>query len=176
MIMNSMLLAFRQLRKRPATSLFNLACLAIGMATFTLIVFYIQKEKSYDRYHLRPDLLYRVVNNYTVGNESITTTWTPAALGGAIQHEVAAVTEAVRLFRYRSPCVMVIKGTNKNFTEENSIWVDANVFRVFRFTFVKGDPDQALRRPNTMVITEDIAQKYFGSEDPMGKTISDLTM
>lgn len=172
MLIKSIVLALRQLQKNPATSAFNIAGLAVGITSFSLLLFYIQKEKSYDRHHAAIDQLYRLVSSYRVEKDHNTTAWVPPA----IAENVEGLAEAVRMYRYRSPVVMIDRTNNRNFTERNSIWADANIFQIFSFDFVKGNPDDALTRPNTMVITESTAARYFGDVDPIGKVLSDITM
>jgi putative ABC transport system permease protein len=176
MLLKSILTAFRQLYRNPATSIFNIAGLALGVTTFTLLLFYIQKESRYDQHNVQPEQLYRVVNNYRIEKDHNTTAWTAPGLVTYVQGQVPGITEAVRLFRYRSPVVMVDREADKNFTEPSSMWADANVFRVFHFDFISGDPDQALTRPKTMVITESMARKYYSTIDVIGKVLSDITM
>lgn len=176
MILNSVLTAVRQLYKNPANSIFNIAGLALGITTFTLLLFYIQKENSYDRHNIAAGQLYRVVNNYRIEKDHNTTAWTAPALVTYLGDGVPGISEAVRMFRYRSPVVMMDRQADKNFTEPNSIWADANVFRVFTFNFLAGNPETALTKPNTMAITESMAKKYFGTTDVTGKILSDRTM
>ena len=176
MHVNAILMALRQLRKNPLTGLFTLGGLAIGITTFTLLLFYVRKESRYDRYHQDADQLYRIVNQYRIGTDHQTTAWISPALTTFAQEKLPEVAEMVRLFRYRSPSVIVEEQTGKSFSEESSLWADANVFRVFTFRFIKGNPAQALTRPNTMVITASAAKKYFGDADPIGRSLNDLTM
>lgn len=176
MLKKSILTAIRQLYRYPATSIFNIAGLALGITTFTLLLFYIQKERGYDQHNADAHQLYRVVNNYRIEKDHNTTAWTVPALTTFVQGQVPGIREAVRMFRYRSPVVMMDREADKNFTEPNSIWADANVFQVFSFDFIAGDPDHALQAPNTMVITESMANKYFGSTNVVGKILSDITM
>jgi putative ABC transport system permease protein len=100
--------------------------------------------------------------------------WTSGALASKLP-DLSAVSETVRLFRYRSPSVVLEKGKPDNFSEDNFIWADRNVFDVFKFPFVKGDAATALTRPNTIVISESVSKKYFGDEDPIGKVLSNVT-
>lgn len=172
MLTKSILTALRQFYRNPITSLFNVAGLALGITTFTLLLFYIQKERQYDRHNVASDRLYRLIQHYQVEKDQNTTAWTAPAVADNLK----GMAEAVRLFRYRSPVVMVDRKANKTFTEPNSIWADANVFSVFTFDFIAGDPATALSRPNTMVITESMAKKYFATTDVVGKTLSDITM
>lgn len=175
MIINYVLIAFRQMLKNKFTSLFNMAGLAAGIATFTLLFFYLHKEQSYDRYHPQSENIYRIVTDYRIGSQHNSMAWTSGAVVGNLQGQVPEVVQAVRLFRYRSPSVLVEKGTTNSFSEENFIWADANVFRVFTFHLVKGNPDQVLMRPNTAVISESVSRKYFGDADPIGKVLTNVT-
>src|SRR5687767_6345044 len=136
MLLKSIRTAVRQLYRNPSTSIFNIVGLALGITTFTLLLFYIQKENSYDRHNAQPEQVYRLVNNYRVEKDHNTTAWTAPALASYIDGQVPEISEVVRLFRYRSPVVMMDRAANKNFTEPNSIWADANVFRVFSFEFI----------------------------------------
>ncbi|MGC3947569.1 MAG: ABC transporter permease [Chryseolinea sp.] len=172
MFTKSVINALRQLYRNPGTSLFNVAGLAVGITTFTLLLFYIQKEQAYDRHNFAPEQLYRLVLHYQVEKDQNTMAWTAPAVADHMKN----VVEAVRLFRYRSPVVMVDRKANKNFSEPNSIWADANVFKVFTFDFIAGNPESALTRPNAMVITESMAKKYFATTDAIGNVLSDITM
>jgi putative ABC transport system permease protein len=175
MIRKYILITFRQIWKDKTTSFLNLAGLATGISTFLLLFFYLHKERSYDRYHNQSENIYRIALDLRVGAQNNSMAWTSGALAPTLQDQFAAVEQAVRLFRYRSPSVLIEKETNKSFSEDNFIWADSNVFNVFAFGFVKGDPNQALVRPNTVVISESVSRKYFGDADPIGKVITNVT-
>jgi len=174
MILNYICLAVRHIWKDKIISLLNLFGLASGIATITLLSFYIYKEKSFDRYHLNAEDIYRIVLDLRVGTQQNAMAWTSGPLATQIDN-LSGVADAVRLFRYRSASVVLKKGTNENFSEENFIWADSNVFSVFKFSFVQGSPRTALTRPNTIVIDESTAKKYFGEEDPVGKVLTNVT-
>lgn len=175
MISRYILIAFRQMLKDKTASFLNMAGLATGIATFTLLFFYLHKEQHYDRYHDQGENIYRVVTDYRIGTQNNSMAWTSGALVANLQGQIPEVAQAVRLFRYRSPSVLVEKETTKSFSEENFIWADANVFSVFTFDFVKGDSHQVLMRPNTVVISESVSRKYFGAADPIGKVLTNIT-
>ncbi|HEX6889916.1 MAG TPA: ABC transporter permease [Chryseolinea sp.] len=167
-------LAFRHIWNDKATSLLNIFGLASGIATITLLSFYIYKETSFDSYHNEPGNLYRVVLDLKIGSQQNTMAWTSGPLATRLR-DLTRITESVRLFRYRSPSVILKKGTSASFTEENFIWADSNVFNVFKYTFVSGDPATALSRPNTVVVSETTSKKYFGDQDPVGKMLFNVT-
>src|SRR5688572_4796693 len=124
MIGKYILITLRQMLKDKTTSFFNMAGLATGIATFTLLFFYLHKEQSYDRYHDQPENIYRVVLDLRVGEQNNSMAWTSGALVNNLQGQLAEVSQATRLFRYRSPSVLVEKEAVKSFSEENFIWAD----------------------------------------------------
>ncbi|HTF20935.1 MAG TPA: ABC transporter permease, partial [Chryseolinea sp.] len=176
MLLNSLVVALRQLRKSPGLAVLNIAGLAIGISTFLLLIAYLRKETSYDVHHNKPDQLYRVVNHYRTEVEQNTDAWVPTAIAEYIQHEgTKTISQATRLFRYRSPVVMMDPASQKYFTEENSVWADANLFEVFTFNFISGN-NRSLELPHSMVVSESTALKYFGTTDVRGKSLTDVTM
>ncbi len=140
----------------------NTLNLAVGIACAVLIGLYIQDERQYDRYHANADRIYRIVN----GSNAKTT----SALGPALQRLLPEVRSFVRL----SPPSggWVIRYKDQSFFEDRVFWADPDLFSVFSFPMVQGNPDLALRDPWTVVITESMARKYFGNADPLGETIS----
>jgi putative ABC transport system permease protein len=175
MIREYILIAFRQMLKDKTTSFINMAGLAAGISTFMLLFFYVDKEQRYDQYHDHAENIYRIVTDYRIGTQNNSMTWTPGALVANLQGQVPEVVQAVRLFRYRSPSVLIERETTKSFSEENFIWADANVFSVFTFDVIKGNPQNVLTRPNTVLISESVSRKYFGAADPIGKSLTNVT-
>lgn len=176
MIGKYILIAFRQMLKDKVTTFLTMGGLAAGITTFTLLFFYLHNEQSYDRFHDQAENIYRIVQDIRVGTQHNTMAWTSGALADNLQNgQLAEISQAIRLFRYRSPSEVMDKETSKSFSEENFVWADSNVFNVFSFDFVKGDPTQALMRPNTVVLSESISRKYFGSVNPVGKVLTNIT-
>ncbi len=176
MLRTSILVALRQLLKRPSSILLNIVGLSVGIITFGLLILYVQKETSYDTYHEDADQIYRIVNNFKADDEYKGSAWTSPALLHYANGNLPEILHGVRLFRYRSPSVFMDKTTSKSFSEEYSVWADPEIFEVFHFDFLAGDPKIALSRPNMIVITASAATRYFGDENPIGKVLSDLTM
>ena len=133
MIREYILIAFRQMLKDKTTSFLNMAGLAAGISTFTLLFFYLYNEQRFDQYHDRAENIYRIVTDYRIGTQNNSMAWTPGALVANLEGQVPEVAQAVRLFRYRSPSVLIERETTKSFSEENFIWADANIFSVFTF-------------------------------------------
>jgi putative ABC transport system permease protein len=174
-IKNHALFALRQILKERLLNVVMLVSLGGGIATLVLIAFYAYKEWNYDRYHNHADNIYRVITEYRLGSETNPIAWTSGAVATAIKEQIPEVTQAVRLFRYRSPSVLREQQSAKTFSEDNFIWADTNVFDIFSFQFVKGTREQGLKRPNTMVITESASRRYFGEVDPVGKVLTNVT-
>lgn len=174
MFNNYLKIALRNIFKHKGYSLINIVGLAIGMACCLLILLYVQDELSYDRYHENADRIYRVIEEVRlegVGEESSSM---PFPTGDTLPLEYPDAVEAsVRFFNFQLPTMSVQYGTSdeKLFNEPRFFFADSAVFQVFSFEMIEGDPKKALEEPNTIVITEAMAEKYFEDEDPMGKTL-----
>jgi putative ABC transport system permease protein len=174
MFNNYIKIALRNIFKHKGYSLINIVGLAIGMACCLLILLYVNDELSYDRYHENADRIYRVIEEVRlegVGEESSSM---PFPTGDTLPLEYPDAVEAsVRFFNFQLPSMSVQYGTSdeKLFNEPRFFFADSAVLDVFSFEMIKGDPKKALEEPNTIVITEAVADKYFENEDPIGKTL-----
>jgi putative ABC transport system permease protein len=148
-----------------------IAGLVLGWASFIAIGSYLHHELTYDQYHIKHERIYRVTHNEKAGDipgtRHLPTVGPP--MGPALKAEFPQVEESVR-FRYH-PDVIMRHDENQHY-ENKVYYADPSVFRVFDFTLSKGDAPTALSMPNNVVITQAIAEKYFGDEDPMGKIIT----
>ena len=173
MLRNYVKVMVRILMKAKVFTLINLLGLATGMACSLLIFLFIRDELSYDRFHKDSDNIYRLVQNHV--NEDgtqIPDARTPRALATAIQREIPEVSGITRAFANPDwGADFLIKYRDKKFNEVKIFWVDSTFFDVFTFPFIKGNAKSALNEINSIVITESIAKKYFGNENPMGKTL-----
>jgi len=174
MILSHFFVAVRQLTKHKLLNAIHITGLAIGISTFIFLLLYVQKERSYDRHHDQAENIYRIKTDYRIGTESNSMAWTAGALVTQLQ-QLPEIQYATRLYRYRSPSILFDNETQKSFSEDNFLWADDAVFNVFTFEFLNGVPHQALVRPNTMIVTESSARRYFGDEDPLGKVLSNVT-
>jgi putative ABC transport system permease protein len=168
MLRNHFKIAFRTLWRHKAFSVINVAGLAIGMATCLMILLYVGKELSFDRFHDKADRIVRVVFRGLVQGEGMNEAHVMPPTAQALLADFPEVQEATRLRHYGMP--RVAYGV-KSFREDSFAFVDANFFEVFTLPFLQGDPRTALLQPNTVVISEALAQKYFGDEDPIGKVL-----
>jgi putative ABC transport system permease protein len=168
MLKSYVTIAFRNLKRHKIYSFINIAGLAIGMACCILILMWIDDEIRYDRFHEQNKNLYRVLNDLNYGPYSQLSDSTAYPLGPAMKEEMPEVQEITRLLHTRK--ILIAHG-KKKYYEENFIFADPSLFSIFTFPFIQGDPQTALSSPASVVITQDTASKYFGSEDPIGKTI-----
>jgi len=169
MIKNYVKVTLRNIFKHKGYALINIAGLAIGMACCLLISIWVLDELSYDKFHENISSLYRVEENQHYSGRVYHVTVTPHPLAPALKEEIAGIKDAARvvwagghLFRYGE----------KAFFESDIRGVDPSFLRMFSFPLLAGDRATALESPYSMVITEEIAEKYFSGENPLGKVIS----
>jgi putative ABC transport system permease protein len=171
MLKNYFNVAIRSLLKRKGYTLINVLGLATGMAVCLLIVLYIQSELGYDSFHKNGDSIYRVALDRKYPGRSTSYSMIPQSIGEAIQHEYPEVLQCTRLFNFLGNGNLFVKIGDKVFEEKRVLLADSNFFNVFTAKLLKGDPATALRKPNTAVINETTAKKYFGSvENAIGKS------
>jgi putative ABC transport system permease protein len=170
MFKNYIKIALRNIKKHKGYSFINIAGLAIGMACCILILLWVQDELGYDQFHKNRSELYRIYTEiqYTDGRTNLfTQSYFP--LARILKEESPDVVDAVR---YASRSMLLIKHRDKSFADDNFGFADSSFFKMFTFPFVKGNPETALSDKFSVVITEEMSQKYFGSEDPIGKTLN----
>lgn len=168
MLKNFIRIAFRNLWKHKFYSLLNVAGLAIGMTCALLVVLFITDELSYDQYHVNAKNLYRINVHGRFGGREINGTWQPAPLAKTMVEEFPEVENATR---FRVIGNFMIKYGEKNLKEERFAHTDTETFQMFSFPFISGDSRTCLDEPNTLVMTETTAKKYFGNENPLGKIV-----
>ena len=168
MIKNYFKIALRNIKRYSTYSILNLSGLAIGMATAILILLWVQNEVSYDRFHKNADNLYRVLQNFYFGEgKAYPVAVTPAPLIPALKEEYP---EIIRASRYQSYPMPLQKGDE--YINEVFALVDKDFLEMFNIKFVHGDLQSALKGPHDIAITEEMADKYFADEDPLGKILT----
>jgi len=168
MLKSYLKIAWRNLLRHKAFSIINIGGLSIGIAACLLISLYVNYELSYDAYHVKKDRIARITNMvHTPESDNITVALAPVMLATALRQNYPEVETAVRF----EPDKAVIKVNNQLFNEEKVYKTDANVFDVFTWHFVEGNPANALTDPHSIVITASLAKKYFGSGNALGKDI-----
>ncbi len=169
MIENYIKIALRNIARNKLYSLLNITGLAIGIACSILILLYVQDELSFDRFHEHANRIYRLVPTFKTQERTMLLATTTHAQAGMIQAEYPEVENFVRFSSYGSP--KIIRYGESRFNEDKFVWVDQSLFTVFSFELVRGDVKNALVNPNSIVLTEEMATKYFGTDDPIGKNL-----
>jgi len=163
MFRNYLKVAVRSLLKRKAFTLINILGLAIGMAVCLLIVLFIRSELGYDNFHRHGNRIYRMVLDRKYPEHISSYAIIPASFGPAMQREFPEVEMATGLQDFSGPAGFFVKVGDKLFEERHALIADSNFFRVFTVDMLQGDTATALARPNTAVINESTAIRYFGS-------------
>ncbi len=169
MIRNYFKIAWRNLLKNKGYSAINIFGLAIGLAACMLIALYVQYELSYDLYHEKANRIYRANTEINFGGNHMDLAVCNAAFGETAKNELPQVEDFVRISWYGS---FLVKKGNENIRQGKVAWADASLFNVFSFPMISGDAKTALTEPNTMVITETIAKKYFNETNVVGRTLT----
>jgi putative ABC transport system permease protein len=166
---NYLKIAYRNLKRRPGYAAINVGGLAVGMAACLLIGLWIRHELSYDDFHEKADRIYRLITETprsSVG--SGTTVQAPQGLRQALASTYPEIETATSVGRLST---QFVRYKEQRFYEENIYLADSSFFDVFSFELIKGRPKTALDGPDEVVLTEEVARRYFGSENPIGKTL-----
>ena len=169
MILNYLKITFRNITRNKVFSFINIAGLAVGLACSLFIFLWVKDELSFDRFHANAGRIQRVAVSGLINKSEIGYTLTPLVLGETLARDFPEVEEAVRMYRPRG--IITIRHGNKAFTEPRVLLVEKNFFNLFSFPLIEGDPSTALDDPTNLIFSRNTARKYFGSEDPMGKSV-----
>jgi putative ABC transport system permease protein len=168
MFKNYFRVAFRNLQRNKGFSVINIAGLAIGLATCLLIMVYVLDELSYDRFNENAERIYRVDGDIKIGGNRFVSASAPGPMGPALRQDYPEVEQETR---FRNHGGFLVRKGARNIIENNVIYADSTLFRVFTLPMVAGDPATALREPHTVVVTEKIARKYFNNTDIVGRSL-----
>jgi putative ABC transport system permease protein len=170
MFTNYLKIALRNLARSKFYALINISGLAIGLSCCLLIMIFIRHELSYDKFHKDANSIFRVISRGEMGDSKSTTlAVTPAPWLPLIKKDYPEVKSYVRLLKDEKAQVSV-KG-EQPYYEKNLLFCDSTFFEVFSFELVRGNMQAALQNPNSIVLTETVARKYFGDADAVGKTL-----
>ncbi len=169
MFSNFIKIAFRNLKKYKGYSFINIAGLSLGITCCLLIMLWVYDELSFDRFHENAKNLYRVEQDYFYSGETYHVFPTPYPMGPGIKAEVPEIVEQTR---YRRLGNVLVKYREKAFFENAASAVDPSFLQMLSYPFIWGNPETALNEPASLVVSEEIAVKYFGSENPIGKSIT----
>lgn len=169
MIKNYIKTAFRNLMKNKGFTFINVFGLTLGLATCLLIVFYVFDELSYDHYNTKADRIFRINNEIKFGGMENSYAITPAPAAAALKADFPEIEQVARL-RDRGGN-QVRKGT-QDIQENRMVYADSTIFDIFTLPMLQGNPSTALIAPHSMVITEDMAKKYFGRINAVGEVLT----
>jgi putative ABC transport system permease protein len=167
MVKNYFKIAWRQLKKNKLYAFVNITGFTIGIVSCLLIGLYIAHELSYDRFNKNADRIARVTMDYNFGDASRQV----ALTGTKVAPQFKRAFPSVQAFSRTYKRTRVVAYANKLFEEKNFLYADSSFFRIFSFPLLRGNVATSLNSSNKIVITQKIATKYFGTEEPLGKTL-----
>ncbi len=166
MFKNYFRLTFRNLLKNKVSSIINIGGLAVGLATGIIILLEIVNEVSYDKFNTNLADTYLLMNNQNLGGDIKTGNTTPGPLASSVLNEIPEIKYAARTCQESD---LIRYGDKTIYT--NSIYTDADFFKMMSFPVIRGNPANALKQPNSIVLTEATAKKIFGTTDVIGKIL-----
>ncbi|MEO6978337.1 MAG: ABC transporter permease, partial [Mucilaginibacter sp.] len=173
MIFNYIKIAWRNLVKQKLFSLINITGLAVGLAVCIMIMMYVAHENSYDQFHKNAPRIFSPRMAFKVGSSTMNLAHTSFAAAAIIKERQPGVKDFMRTMAYFKP--LVASNSEKpgaKFSEKGLLFADDNFFSFFSFKLLSGKADHVLDRPFTVVLSEDMAKKYYGDENPVGKIIT----
>lgn len=174
MIQNYLKIAFRQLKKQQFYSLINISGLAIGIAACLLIFVYIRHELSYDQHHSNANNIYRTVFDVNFNQTEANVLAMPSVLPATLISDFPEVINASRItpyYQFGGSNIITLEGKNEGVYQDGFVYADQAFTEIFDFPVISGDPQHWLEEPNTLIITQKIAERFYGNENPVGKQI-----
>ena len=170
MFKNLIKVALRNIAKEKIYSVINVLGLTIGITCSLFLVLYIMDELSYDSFHEKKDKIYRVVTHFQEPDNTFSWPNAQIPLAQELEENYTEVERAVRFIQTGRE-LFVNQEKDRRFYEEDIFYADSSIFEVFSFEFVSGNPINALAEPNSMVLTESMALKYFDNTNPLGESL-----
>lgn len=172
LLANYFKIGLRKLRRQTIYSLINIVGLAVGLACCAVIILYVTNELTYDSYHPDAERIYRISNHTINPVGEFRAASTPAPLAPELLASYPQVEQAVRIIPpFENSANVLVVREGRRFFEHRIFFADPEIFQVFKIPFVQGIPKGALSEPNTVVITEGMAEKYFPGEAALGQTL-----
>ena len=164
--------AMRSVRKQRGYAFINLAGLTLGLLCFLFLFAYVRHQQRYDTFHANGDRIIQGYMQARFDGEDNTTPVTPTALLPTLQRKSAGIETGTRLYRPGTYFPQLVKQGDLMFEETEVYYVDSTFFQVFSFPLLQGNPTKALTQPNSVVLTETAADKYFGTQAVVGETMT----
>ena len=174
MFRNYFKIAWRNLVRQRLFSLINISGLAVGLSVCMLIMIYVAHEHSYDRFHKNADRIFKPYGQIKMGGNTFGIDQMSYVSGPVIKQSLPVVEDYMRITHYFTSVVLVSNPSrpDQKFAEDKLLFADAGFFNFFSFKLLSGQPAQVLSKPFSVVISQDMAKKYFGEENPVGKTLT----
>jgi len=169
MLKNYLRITLRNIKRQKGYSFINITGLATGLAAFVLIVLFVQNERSFDSMHEHAQDVYRVQLDAAVAGQNIITASSPAIMATQFLDTFPEIHSATRLNNFSGQALITVD--NEPYYEDGVFEADSSMIDVFTFPLLVGDAATALSLPNTVVLSETVAEKYFGKDNAMGRTI-----
>lgn len=172
MFKNYIKITWRNLTRYRVSSIINISGLAIGLACVLMIGMYVKDELSYDRFFNDAGRIYRVNTHERMGEDEFVAGHTPPPAGAALLSNFPEVESYTRIFKPGDEVIhFVSHGQRNSVTEKNMLSVDSNFLQFFSYPIIEGNRATCLNGPNSIVLTQKAAKKYFGDTSPIGKTL-----
>jgi putative ABC transport system permease protein len=168
MLVNYLRIAIRNLLRNKGFTIINIAGLAVGIACFITLALFILDERGYDKYNENADQIYRVYVSSKIGGQESNSSKTPGPLGATLVKDFPEVLNYSRIGYFGQHN---LRNGEKTFRENGIYTADSTYFQIFTLPFIYGDSQRALIKPNSVVLSEKTSKKYFGEENPVGKTL-----
>jgi len=170
MIKNYLISAYRNIRKNKFYSVLNIFGPAIGITCAILILLYVQEELTFDKHYKNYDRIFRLESDFNISGKPTLAALVPIPMAPTLKDEYPEIKEIARFAGFGLQDIL-FQYKDLRFFEDKIYFTDSTVFKVLDYEFVLGSPDGALNEPNTIVITESFASRYFGKENPMGEVL-----
>jgi putative ABC transport system permease protein len=168
MYKNLLKYSLRALSRQKAHVAINIIGLSVGMICSMIIALFIIHELSYDKFNEKKDRIYRVILNGKLGGQEVKVTYTASPIGPTMKNEFAEVEDFLRMNNWDET---IIRNGERSFTEENFIEADSSFFNFFSIPLTRGNANDVLSEPHTLVLTASAAKRIFGDEDPINKML-----
>jgi predicted permease len=169
MLRNFFRIITRNISGNKLTTFINVSGLAIGLASSLLILLWVENELSYEKFNKNAEDIYRIEEDQFYSGERYHVTVTPFPSGPVWKEKIPEIKEQTRINRLPR---FLFRNEDKVFFESSVIAADSTIFRIFTMPLVSGNPETALNSPYSVVLTKKLAEKYFGNDDPLGKSLT----
>lgn len=169
MLRSLILIALRNIRRDITYSLINIIGLTIGITGSLILILYVFDDLSYDRYHEKSDRIYRISSRITEPDDAFNWAVTQVPLAPQLMRDYPEVEEAARFIQSGRH---LYHFEDREFFEEEVSYADSNIFKILDYKWIEGNPETALKEPNSVVLTRSFAARYFGDAGPMGQELT----